>query len=60
MMKWWSLKQPSLPEKFSTEMLCVQNVRREALIDQFNGLKFLLRQGMAIRGHAEKEGSTMG
>ena len=57
MMKWQSLGRPSLPEQFNTETLRLQHIRRNGLLTQLSGLRFLLRQGLAIRGHYEVEGN---
>lgn len=52
-MKWEVRGQPSLPERFSTEIRRSQGVRRNALLQQLSCLQFLLRQGLAIRGHGD-------
>ena len=36
-----------------------QKVHREMLLKQLSSLKYLLRQGMAIRGHSEMEGNLI-
>lgn len=41
----------------STQASKEQHERRQALIKQMNSLRFLLRQGLAIRGHDETEGN---
>ena len=41
----------------STQVSKEQHERRQALIKQLNSLRFLLRQGLAIRGHDETEGN---
>ena len=50
-MKWEARDQPSLPERFSDEIRSSQEMRRNALLQQLSCLRFLLRQGLAIRGH---------
>lgn len=49
-MKWEAQGQPSLPESFSAEIRCSQQVQINAL-QQLSCLRFLLRQGLAVRGH---------
>ena len=36
-----------------------QERRRKTLLKQFSSLKFLLRQGLAVRGHIEGEGNLL-
>ena len=50
-MKWIAKGQLSLPECFSTELQRSQEMRRNALLQQLSCLRFLLRQGLAVRGH---------
>lgn len=50
-MKWEARGQPSLPERFSAEIRHSQEMRRNALLRQLSCLRFLLRQGLAVRGH---------
>ena len=50
-MKWEARGHPSLPERFSVEVCRSQEMRRNALLQQLSCLRFLLRQGLAIRGH---------
>ena len=56
-MKWLSSGKPTLQERFSSQMVLLQNTRRKALLHQLSSLRFLLRQGLAIRGHTELEGN---
>lgn len=56
-MKWLSLGRPSLPERLNSEVLRLQKLRRNGLLKQLTGLKYLLRQGLAIRGHNDVEGN---
>ena len=43
------------PEKLASD----QQSHREMLLRQISSLKFLLRQGLAIRGHEELEGNLL-
>ena len=56
-MKWLSLGKPSLPEQFHVETVRLQKIRRNGLLKQLTALKFLLRQGLAIRGHKDEDGN---
>ena len=56
-LKWSSLNQPSIIECLSSEMKLVQKSRREAFFLQISALKYILRQGLALRGHEEVEGN---
>ena len=49
--KWEAQGQASLPERFSTEICHSQEMRRNALLQQLSCLRFLLQQGLAVRGH---------
>ena len=54
-MKW---EAQGKPECFSAEICCSQQVRRNALLQQLSCLRFLLRQGLAVRGHnRDQEGN---
>ena len=52
-----SLNNPSIRDQFSTQGAKVQEMRRQSLVKQLEGMKYLLRQGIALRGHTEKEGN---
>ena len=56
-MKWLASGKPTLQERFSSQLVLLQNTRRKALLHQLSSLRFLLRQGLAIRGHTELEGN---
>ena len=57
-MKWEAQGQPSLPEQFSAEIRCSQQVRRNSLLQQLPCLRFLLRQGLAVHGrNHDQEGN---
>ena len=55
-MKWLASGKPTLQERFNMQIVLLQNTRRNALVYQLSGLRFLLRQGLAVRGHIEIEG----
>ena len=46
-----ALGQPSLPERFSEQTQKEQASRRKSLLTQLSCLRYLLRQGLSIRGH---------
>ena len=50
-MKMVTLSQPVLPERFRAQIRCAQEGRRKALLIQLSCLRYLLRQGLALRGH---------
>ena len=52
-----SLNNPSINEQLSSEAAKVQGIRRAGLLKQLEAMKFLLRQGIALRGHSEEEGN---
>ena len=54
-MKRLALGQPTLSEKFNTQMRCAQESRRKPLLTQLSSLRYLLRQGLAIRGHNDDQ-----
>ena len=54
-MKYLSFGKPSLPQRLNTEVVRLQASRRKGLMSQLSCLKFLLRQGLAIRGHSDIE-----
>ena len=56
-MKWKSLGRPSLLEQFSAETVRLQHIRRSGLLKQLSALKFLLQQGLAVRGHKDIQGN---
>lgn len=51
------LKGPSISTQLSTQIAKLKNVRRSGLLLLLEALRFLLRQGIAIRGHFEEEGN---
>ena len=54
-MKRLALGQPALSERFNTQTCRVQEGRRKALLTQLSCLRYLLRQGLAIRGHNDDQ-----
>ena len=58
-MKWQLAKktESSIGVQLSTAHQKLQTSRRQALLKQLYALRFLLRQGIAIRGHTEAEGN---
>ena len=56
-MKWKIIQQPSIDVQFNSQMSKLQASRRQGLLKQLCALQYLLRQGIAIRGHTEVEGN---
>jgi len=52
-----SLNNPSIQEQLSTQGAQYQENRWLGLVKQLEAMKFLLRQGIALRGHSEEEGN---
>ena len=50
-------KQPSVTTQLSLQVARDQQWHREMLIKEISSLRYLLRQGLAIRGHKEEEGN---
>ena len=59
MLKIEMLKQPSIGFQLSSQINKDQKIRRKMLLITLSSLKFLVRQGLAIRGHEEMEGNLM-
>ena len=57
MSKWLSRNCVTIAAQLSTEQARIQNTRRAGLLKQLMGMRFLLRQGIALRGHSEGEGN---
>ena len=53
------MSQPSVAAQLSNQVLQQQKVNREMLVKQLSSLRYLLRQGLALRGHEEHEGNLM-
>ena len=49
-----SLNNPSIREQLGTRGAKVQETRRLGLVKQLEAINFLLRQGIALRGHSEE------
>ena len=56
-MKWKIIQQPSIDVQFNLQMSTLRASRRQGLLNQLRALQYLLRQGIAIRGHTEFEGN---
>ena len=54
-LKWFSLSKPSIVGHLNSERRKLQSTRREAFLLQHSGLKYLLRQGLALVAHDEVE-----
>ena len=52
-----SLNNPSTNEQLSSQAAKVQAIRWAGLMKQLEAMKFLLIQGIALRGHSEEEGN---
>ena len=52
-----SLNNPSIQEQLSCQAAKIQETRRLGIVKQLEAMKFLLRQGIALRGHLEEEGN---
>ena len=55
LLKWSSLNRPSIVEHINSGMTQLQTNRRTAFLLQLHALKFLLRQGLALRNHTDSE-----
>ena len=55
--KFQSLEQPSVAARLSNQLLKDQKYRREMLMKELSSLRYLARQGLAIRGHDEEDGN---
>ena len=53
------MKQPSVSTQLNNQLVQEQKVNREMLLKQLTSLRYILRQGLALRGHEEKEGNLM-
>jgi len=57
LLKWYSIRKPSISQQISRKNAEIQAVRREGLLKQLSAMRFLLRQGIALRGHDDEEGN---
>ncbi len=55
--KWCSLSNPSIKEQLSSQVAKIQTTHRAGLLAQLKAMHLLLSQGIALRGHMEKEGN---
>lgn len=56
-MKWQQLQQPPISSRLNAQADKLLASRRNALLKQLNAIKFLLRQGIALRGHDDTCGN---
>ena len=56
-LKWQMLQTTPISNHLNSQIKKDQEERRQALLKQLHCLRFLLRQGLAIRGHEETEGN---
>ena len=56
-MKWQTLQRPSILDQMSSRAEAERAIRRKGLLKQLHLLKFLLRQGISLRGHTDVEGN---
>lgn len=52
-MKWDNLNKSSVVEKLNVQVHQDQALQHAGLLKQLLGMKYLLRQGIALRGHLE-------
>ena len=53
------MSMPGIDTQLNSQTMKQQCANREMLLKQLSALTYLLRQGIAIRGHEEKEGNLM-
>ena len=53
------MKQPTITVQLSSQAKTEQKENRDVLLKQLSSLRYLARQGLAIRGHSENEGNLM-
>ena len=56
-LKWISKGKETVATQLSSQLQQEQRMRRDGLLFQLKALRFLCRQGIAIRGHHETEGN---
>lgn len=54
-----SLRHPSVAALLSSQLQRDQQVRRQMLMVTLSSLRFLLRQGLAVRGHTDLESNLI-
>lgn len=53
------MNQPTLISQLNSQAKQEQKLNWNMLLKQLSSLKYLLRQGLALRGHTEREGKLM-
>ena len=53
------MKQPTVISQLSSQAKQDQKQNRDMLLKQLSSLRYLLRQGLAIRGHSDNEGNII-
>lgn len=53
------MQQPSIGAQLSENVRSEQERNRKMLMKQLSSLQYLLRQGLALRGHDESEGNLV-
>ena len=56
-MIWSTVSRPTVAQQLSNESAKILADRRLGLLNQLSAMKFILRQGIALRGHSENEGN---
>ncbi len=56
-LKWIARCMPTITTQLSSQMAEAQKTRREGLVVQLKAIKYLTRQGLALRGNDEEEGN---
>ena len=57
MLKYSATQQPSVSAQLNCQVQKDQLQHRQMLLKQLTSLKYLVRQGLAVRGHVEEEGN---
>ena len=56
-MKCSAVSRPSIQSNMDTQLQKNQRLRRSGLVKQIKAIRFLTRQGLALRGHLDKDGN---
>ena len=56
-LKWMSRNQPTIAAQMSSQVAQLQMKRRQGLLIQLRAIRYLTRQGIALRGHTELDGT---
>ena len=59
LVKFQCMQAPTVVEQLSTQASRTQATNRSMLLKELSSLQFLLRQGLAIRGHKKSEGNLV-